>query len=44
MQITSHGCLRVKQRDVIHCYLNFTEVRNIQDLSIPHKFVQTAAY
>ena len=42
MLITS-GSLRVKQHDVIHCHLNFTQVRNIVDISIPCKFVQTAA-
>ena len=36
--------LRVEQCDVIHCHLNFTQVRNIMDISIPYKFVQTAAY
>ena len=36
--------LRVKQCDVIHCHLNFTQVQNIMDISIPYKFVQTAAY
>ena len=34
MLITS-GSLRVKQQDVIHCHLNFTQVRNILDISIP---------
>ena len=43
MLITS-GSLRVKQHDVIHCYLNFTQVQNILDISIPYKFIQTAAY
>ena len=42
MLITS-GSLRVKQHDVIHCHLNFTQVRNIVDISIPCKFFQTAA-
>ena len=42
MLITS-GSLRVEQHDVIHCYLNFTQHWNIQDLFIPYKFVQTAA-
>ena len=36
--------LRVKQCDVIRCLLNLTQVRNILDISIPYKFVQTAAY
>ena len=36
--------LRVKQYDVIHCHLNFTQVWNIVDINIPYKFVQTAAY
>ena len=34
MLITSES-LRVKLCNVIHCYLNFTQVRNIQDLSFP---------
>ena len=36
--------LRVKQCDVIHYHLYLTQVRNILDISIPYKFVQTAAY
>ena len=28
--------LRVEQCDVIHCHLNFTQVRNIMDISIPY--------
>ena len=43
MLITSES-LRVKLCYVIHCYLNFTQVRNIQDFSFPYKFVQTSAY
>ena len=34
MLITS-GSLRVKQHEVIHCHLNFTQVQNILDISIP---------
>ena len=36
--------LRVKQCDVIHYHLDLPQVRNILDISIPYKFVQTTAY
>ena len=38
MLITS-GSLMVKQCDVIHCHLHFTQLQNILDIGIAYKFV-----